>query len=150
MKKHYLDLKVVPLDDGTYRLELWEPPAPDTKPPKRRRSEPLSSLEGWHLQLAEGLVKRALESNGYRPSELKRMREKPFNLREEDGVKLDLAFRATGNLKLRTRIEDILHGIKGMSREEALYWHAKVRGNNGGTREEGVKALRLLLGGDTR
>jgi hypothetical protein len=150
VRRHTFELRVVPLPAGDYRLELWEPPAPDTRPPKRRQSTALSSLHGWHLQLAEGLIRRAIEANGIKPGDLKRTRRAPIRLAEEDGVRLDLAFRAITPLRLRTRIEDILHGIHEMSREEALYWHAKVSRSNGTTADNGIMALRILFGGDTR
>lgn len=147
MRKYAFELRVVPLPQGDYKLELWEPPPPDTRPSRPRRSTPLSSIQGWHLQLAEGLIRRSLEANGYRTSDLRHTRRAPIRLAEEDGVRLDLAFRAVPPLKLRTRIEEILHGIHEMSREEALYWHAKVSRTNGTTAENGLAALRVLLGG---
>lgn len=149
MRKHAFELRVIPLDSGDYRLELWEPPPPDSRPIKARRTTPLSRIEGWHLQLAENLVRRALDSNGYRMADLTRTRRTPLRLSEEDGVRLDLAFRAIPSLKRRTRIEDILHGIHEMSREEILYWHAKTSRDNGTLAENGLQALRVLLGGAT-
>ena len=147
MRKYAFELRVVPRSNGGYRLELYEPPPTDTRPARGRRSIPLSSVQGWYLDLSEAMVRRVLAANGHRASDLKRTRRAPFRLSEEDGVRLDLAFRAINGLRLRTRIEDILHGIQEMSREEALYWHAKV-GRNGGM--NGLIALRVLLGGETR
>lgn len=100
--------------------------------------------------MAEGQVRRALEANGYKSSDLKRTRQIPFRLSEEDGVRLDLAFRAIQGLRQRTRIEDILHGLREMSREEILYWHAKSTRDNGTLAEHGIVALRVLLAGNTR
>lgn len=150
MKKHAFELRVVSRPQGDYRLELSEPPAPDSRPPKGRAGRSLSGVEGWYLEMAEGQVRRALEANGYKPSDLKRTRKVPFRLSEEDGVRLDLAFRAIQGLRQRTRIEDILHGLREMSREEILYWHAKSTRDNGTLAEHGIVALRVLLGGNTR
>lgn len=147
MRKFSFELRIVPKSNDSYRLELYEPPPTDTRPAKGRRSTPLSYSQGWYLELSEPMVRRTLAANGYRGSDLKRTRRAPFRLSEEHGVRLDLAFRSVSGLRLRTRIEDILHGIQEMSREEALYWHAKVSGN-GGT--NGLIALRVLLGGETR
>lgn len=149
MKRHTFELKVIPKTDGDYRLELWEPPPPDSRPEKGRRSRPLSHVEGWYLNLCDAVLRRALENNGYKLSEVKRTRRVAFRLDEEDGVRLDLAFHAIQGLRQRTRIDDILHGINDMSREEALYWHAKITHNNGTRTENGIVALRVLLGGQT-
>lgn len=150
MRRYAFELRVVPKDDGTYRLELWEPPPLDSRPRGRRRAHALSSTEGWYLQLVEGHVRRALEASGYKASEVQRTRRVPFRLSEEQGIRLDLAFRAVRGVRQRTRLEDILHGLKEMSREEALYWHAKVTRDNGTLAENGIVALRVLLGGNTR
>ncbi len=150
MRKYRYELKVISKPKGDYRLELWEPPPSDTKPQKRRKSRPLSSVQGWYLQLSENLVRKSLRANKYKPSDLKRTRKVPFRLSEEDGIKLDLAFRTITGLRLRTRMEDILHGIQEMSREEALYWHAKVSRNNGTDATNALIALRVLLGGKNK
>jgi len=150
MRKYSFELKVVPTSSGDYKLELFEPPPTDTRPKKGRRSKPLSSVQGWYLELAAINIRRALEANGYKYSDLKRTRRVPFRLSEEDGIKLDLAFRSMQGLRKRTRLEDILYGIQEMSREEALYWHAKISRNNGAQATNALVALRVLLGGDTR
>jgi hypothetical protein len=150
MRKYAFELKIVPLDSGDYKLELWEPPPTDTRPMKGRKSKPLSSVQGWYLELATMNIRQALESNGYKFSELKRSRNIPFRLSEEYGIKLDLAFRGIQGVRKRTRLEDILFGIKEMGREEALYWHAKVSRNNGTQADNALIALRVLLGGQTR
>lgn len=151
MRKHAFELRIIPREEGDYRLELWEPPAPDSRPTaKRRAGRALSSVQGWYLELAEGHVRRTLEKNGYKASDLKRTRRTPFKLNEEDGVRLDLSFRAIQGLRQRTRIDDILHGLREMSREEMLYWHAKTTRDNGTLAENGIVAFRILLGGNTR
>jgi len=150
VRKYTFELKVIPQPSGDYKLELWEPPATDTRPAKGRKSKPISSVQGWYLGLATMNLRRALESNGYKYSDLKRTRKVPFHLSEEDGIKLDLAFRSVSGLRQRSRLEDILFGIMEMSREEALYWHAKVSRNNGTQANNALIALRVLLGGENR
>ena len=147
MRKFAFDLKVVPKDRGDYKLELWEPPANDTRPPKGRKSKPLSTIEGWYMELSSMNIRKALENNGYKNSDLKKTRRVPFRLSEEDGIRLDLAFKAVSGLRTRSRIEEILHGIQEMSREEAMYWHAKISRNNGTLSNNALIALRTLLGG---
>ena len=82
------------------------------------------------------------------PTDLKRSRRTPFKLEEPDGVKLDLIFRAVKDLQKRTRIEDIVLGIDIMSREEALYWHSKIQQGSTKGKQNGLRALRMLLGGE--
>ena len=147
MRKFAFELKVVPKDRGDYKLELWEPPANDTRPPKGRKSKPLSTIEGWYMELSSMNIRKALENNGYKNSDLKKTRRVPFRLSEEDGIRLDLAFKAVSGLRTRSRIEEILHGIQEMSREEAMYWHAKISRNNGTLSNNALIALRTLLGG---
>ena len=147
MRKYAFELRVIPKDKGDYRLELWEPPANDTRPPKGRKSKPLSTIDGWYMELSSINIRKALENNGYKNSDLKRTRRVPFRLTEEYGIRLDLVFKAVSGMRKRSRIEDVLHGIQEMSREEALYWHAKISRNNGTLSTNALMALRILLGG---
>ena len=141
-------LMVEPLEGGEYALELRIEPVPDSKAPPRRRTRSISTMSGWHLSLAEGFVRRSLVKEGYNPSGLKCSRKTPFKLGEEHGVKVHLIFEAIRDLKKRSKIEDVILGIEGMSREEALYWHSKVRHDPPRGERRGMKALRMLMGGE--
>lgn len=143
---HAFELRVKPTSDGGFRLELREMPGGDSDAKPYRRSTRMSRVSGWHLRLASSAVNNSLREAGYQPSDLKRSRKAPFRFSEEAGVRLDLVFRGLGRLRKRTRIETVLQGISAMSREEALYWHAKVTGHNGATNLGGIRALRMLLG----
>ena len=147
-KKQGYQLIVKPLEEGEFACELRIEPNEDSKPLIGRKSKPVSVISGWHLGTAEGYMKRVLKIAGYRARELRRGRKTPFPLNEELGVKLDLVFRALRDLKKRTKIEEVLLGIENMSREEALYWHSKIEQDKSKTEQRGLKALRVLLGGD--
>ena len=147
-KKPEYRLVVKPLGEGEFSCELRIEPNEDSKAPLGRKSKPVSVISGWHLGAAEGYIKRVLKSAGYQARELRRGRKTPFALNEELGVKLDLVFRSLRDLKKRTKIEDVLLGIENMSREEALYWHSKIEQDRKRGEQRGLKALRILLGGE--
>lgn len=147
MVRLQFELHVRPLDDGTYACELHELPPADTRPHLGdQRKRKVSSISGLHLLVVEPAIKRAIKANGYKAAELRRSRRTPFKISEDDGIRLDLTFRAVRDLQKRTKAEEIVQGITAMSREEVLYWHSKVSLER--TRQNGLKALRILLGGE--
>jgi len=141
------ELRVVPAKDGTYRLSLLEHPPVDSASRAAGAASPRSALMGWHLQVAEGAVRTTLERCGYRGVDLRWSRRIPFYLPEEEGMRLDLLFRAISRLNKRTRIEDVIIGLRSMGREELSYWHAKATHLNGGRPSDAIRAFRLLFGG---
>jgi len=147
-KKYGYELRVRPLTDDRYKCELRADPVADSDASKRRKSVKVSSLGGWRLDVALGFIQRILKKEGYPVSSLTRNRKSPFHLGEEGGVKLDLAFRAIKDLQKRSKIEEVLAAIETMSREEALYWHSQLEQDNGKREKRGLKAMRILLGGE--
>ena len=147
MTGHAFELRVKPMGDGM-TCELFEMPAKDSRSGNGKMPELRSLADDWQLTLSQGIVSRALKNNKYSIVDLKRTRKAPFRLFEEDGIRLDLTFRTTKSLSKRSRIDEIVLGIGCMDREELYYWHAKV--TRGGPRENanGLKALRVLLGGE--
>ncbi len=141
------ELRVVPRKDGTYRLCLFEEPPVDSSAPKVSASSLRSALAGWHLQVSEGAVRASLERSGYRATDLRWSRRAPFLLHEVEGMRLDLLFRAVSGLNKRSRIEDLLIGLRNMGREEIAYWHAKTTHLNGGHHADAIRAFRVLFGG---
>ncbi len=141
------ELRVVPIDDGTYRLSLLEYPAFDSQQIGKRIPIQRSSLRGWHLQLTEGSVRTALEGSGYKSGDLCWSRRAPFRLNEEEGMRLDLLFRSITGLSKRTKIEDLVLGLRHMGREEVADGHAKVTRDNGTAAANGLHAFRTLFGG---
>ena len=144
---HSFELRMKPHDDGDFSLVLWELPPGDSRAKAYRHGRKMSSVSDWYLQMTQSTVNKTLSAAGYKPSLVKRSRKAPFQLDEEAGIRLDLAFRLVKGLRNRSRIESILYGLNAMEREEALYWHTKVTKDNGTTQFNGLKALRTLLGG---
>jgi len=66
---------------------------------------------------------------------------RPIVLDYITGAQLELLLVAVKPLRRADRIDRIGAGVATMSREEASYWHAKLR------RPGGLPALRVLLGG---
>ena len=141
------ELRVVPAKDGTYRLALLEHPPADSASRSAGAAALRSALMGWHLQVAEGAVRTTLERCGYRGIDLRWSRRTPFYLPEEEGMRLDLLFRAVSRMNKRTRMEDVIIGLRSMGREELSYWHAKATHVNGGRPSDAIRAFRLLFGG---
>jgi len=147
MISHSFELRVKPQDDDI-RCELFEMPPLDSKPGNGKEPELMSTASGWQLEMTQGIIARALKNNKYSLADLKRTRRAPFRLSEEDGIRLDLVFRATRGLVKRSRIEDIMLGIQCMQGGGLLYWHAKVTRGTPRENSNGLKALRTLLGGE--
>jgi len=148
MISHSFELRVKPWNDSDMRCELFEMPPRDSKKSNKKSPELRSSVNGWQLTMTQGAIARALKNNRYSLADLKRTRKVPFKLSEEDGIRLELVFRATRGLSKRSRIEDIMLGIGCMEREEIYYWHAKVTRGTVKENSNGLKALRVLLGGE--
>ena len=108
----------------------------------------MSRLDPDQMDLVQALLSKALRNGGYSIVDIKRTRKAPFKLKEEDGIRLDLAFRGAKGIIKRSRVEDIVTGIGTMGREEAYYWHAKVTKGSDRQNWNGVKAMRILLAGE--
>ena len=98
---------------------------------------------GTRLQAISDHVFEALKASGYRPADLKRNRQKPFELPETIGVRLGLVLLATKPLRKIRRIEDISSAVREMSDDEAYYWYAKCTDTQHGRRAQ--RAFRDLL-----
>jgi hypothetical protein len=144
---HSFELRVKPKGDDLM-CELFELPPKDSKQENGKKPELRSRASDWQLSLTQGVIARVLKNNRYSLADVKRTRKAPFRLSEEDGIRLDLVFRATRGLTKRSRIEEIILGISCMSREEVYYWHAKVTRGNPNENSNGLKAVRMLLGGE--
>lgn len=68
----------------------------------------------------------------------------PIRLDYITGAQVELLLVAVKPLRRADRIDHISRGIAAMSREEASYWHGKLR------RPGGLPALRVLLAGGAR
>jgi hypothetical protein len=142
---HAYELRVRSKEEGL-QLELFQLAAPDTR--GEGKTLRVCAIDPSQFASVQSAVARALKNNKYSFSDIKRTRKAPFRLCEEDGIRLDLVFRATKGIVKRSRIEDIMLGIASMEREEAYYWHAKVTSSEDGNNWNGIKALRILLAGE--
>ncbi|NJN32000.1 MAG: hypothetical protein HC824_17440 [Synechococcales cyanobacterium RM1_1_8] len=136
-------LRVVPLANNEFALELYQCAYKLAGQKKRPAAQQLGRLEGLPLVQARQAVYKALKANDYDPKSLSYRRQKPYVLNEESGVNLALLFQAVQPLSKPERIASIAHGINEMSDEEAHYWFAKV---TNGQRQSALKAMRVLLG----
>lgn len=132
-------LYVLPRPDGSYGVELRQ------RLNGAARPEEQSLVRAWDgpFQASLPQVVEALRKSGYRPSDLSRTRREPFELREEQGVRLALTLLALKPLRKTTRMERIAEAIRSMPDEEAYYWFSKALSAGSARR-----ALRLLLGGE--
>jgi hypothetical protein len=67
----------------------------------------------------------ALKKSGYNATSLSPKRKKPFELEEEQGVRLGLLFMAVKPLRKYNRMEAISNRMRNMGSEEAYYWYSK-------------------------
>jgi len=146
MRAHSYELRVK-LEGEDMLLELYEMP-PLGQQDKGRKGTKVSHVKESQLPMVQGAIARALKNNKQTYSDVKRTRRLPFKLNEEDGVRMELIFKAVSSVKKRSKMEDIVLGIENMPREEAFYWHAKVTKGSETSTSNGLKALRVLLGGD--
>lgn len=138
------ELRVAAEPSGEFGLALYRLPA---------RGESLNgSGDGWQLvSRIRGTPMRAvmdqilmtIKQAGYRPLDLSRGRQAPFQLGEESGVRLGLLLLAVKPLRKSTRLTDISEQIQSMAEEEAYYWFSKATDQQVGRRSQ--KAMRILL-----
>lgn len=136
------ELQVIPRGDAAYGLALYQKRprangAPDTGPAK------VVQVWGDPLRCVMDQVLAALRKSKYRPSDLRRSRQAPFNLAEEEGVRLGVLFLAVKPLRKLARIEAISERVRAMEPEELYYWYSKSTAAPGGTRAR--KAFRILF-----
>ncbi|MBE3577569.1 MAG: hypothetical protein IMX00_07735 [Limnochordales bacterium] len=132
-------LYVLPRPDGSYGVDLRQRINSGADPEER----PL--VRAWDAPFQASLtqVVEALRKSGYRPSDLHRDRREPFELREDQGVRVALTLLALKPLRKTSRMERIAEAIRNMPDEEAYYWFSKAVSTRSARR-----ALRVLLGGE--
>ncbi|MEL7562605.1 hypothetical protein [Dehalogenimonas sp. 4OHTPN] len=135
------ELKVLPLSDAEYALELRQRKLAGDKGDS---GMPLVvSVQGMPLKAVLDQVLDTIKKNGYRANDLRASREEPFELDEEQGVRLGLLFLAIKPLKKPSRIESVSCSIRQMETEEAYYWFAKC--SRGAGRGRACRAARILM-----
>jgi hypothetical protein len=136
-------LRVVPLDNNNFALELYQCAYKRAGEKKRPAAKRIGRLKGTALVQARQAVYACLKVNDYDPKTLKRDRQSAYVLSEESGVNLALLFQALQPLSKPERIANITAGVTAMSNEESHYWFAKV---SNGKRSQALRAIRVLLG----
>ncbi len=136
-------LRVVPLDNNNFALELYQCAYKKAGEKKRPAAKRVGRLKGNSLIQSRQLIYTALKANQYDPKTLSHKRQTPYILSEESGVMLAILFQALQPLSKPERIANITDGVMAMSNEEAHYWFAKIAN---GKRSTALKALRVLLG----
>ncbi len=135
-------LYVLPRPDGSYGVELRQ------RLNGAARSEERSLVRAWDgpFQASLPQVVDALRKSGYRPSDLSRARREPFELREDQGVRVALTLLALKPLRKTSRMERIAEAMRSMPDEEAYYWFSKCAQQRGCGHAQ--RALRILLAGE--
>lgn len=136
-------LRIVPLDNNNFALELYQCAYKKAGEKKRPAAKRIGRLKGNALVQARTVIYSLLKANNYDPKTLSHQRQAPYILSEDSGVNLAILFQALQPLSKPERIANITSGIMAMSNEEAHYWFAKIAN---GKRSTALKALRILLG----
>ncbi len=136
-------LKVKPLDNNNFALELYQCAYKKAGEKKRPAAKRIGCLKREALVLAKNSIYEVLKANNYDPKSLSYKRQSHYILSEESGVNLAILFQSLQPLKKTERIIKIAAGVTAMSNEEAHYWFAMIAN---GRRSSALKALRILLG----
>lgn len=136
------ELRVEPLAHNEVALSVWQYPLNGDargqhKPQRVARLKGLALHALWddilELLRPAGVTRRRL-------SAAKRRRQ--VYLPEPVGVRVALLAAAAAPLRKLERMERIAQAIRGMTYEEACYWYAHARSQDG---RRALKALRILL-----
>jgi hypothetical protein len=136
-------LKVIPLQDNDFAVELYQCAYKKAGEKKRPAAKRIGRMKGHSLILIRQAIYQTLKANNYEPRTLSHHRASPYVLSEESGVNLAILFQAVQPLRKEEKIANIRDGVMAMSNEEAHYWFAKI---SNGKRQSALRAMRMLLG----
>ena len=136
-------LKVVPLDNNNFALELYQCAYKKAGEKKRPPAKRLGKVFGTSLVLIKEAIYQNLKDNNYDPKTLSYKRATHYVLSEQSGISLAILFLCIQPLRKEEKIINIKNGIMEMSNEEAHYWFAKI---TNGKKKAALKAMRILLG----
>ena len=136
------ELRVLLKGDAAYGLALYQ-----NRPDRNgaAKADPVRVVQVWGdpLRTVMDQVLIALRKSKYQPTDLRRSRQAPFRLKEEEGVRLGVLFMAVKPLRKLSRIEAISERVQGMELEELYYWYSKSTAAHDGRRAR--KAFRILI-----
>ncbi len=98
---------------------------------------------GAPLEMVTDHILDVLKAVGYRHTDLKRTRGKPFTIPETSGVRLGLLLLAVKPLRKVRRIDDVSEAVRGLADDEVFYWYAKTTDRHHGRRAQ--RAFRDLV-----
>lgn len=135
------ELRVLPRGDRGYGLALLQTPV--GKENGEGQEELVVRIWGDPLRSVMDQVLQAIKRGGYRSTDLGRSRRDPFEVPEEEAVRLGLLFLALKPLRKHRRIEEVAARIRAMEPEEVYYWFSKATSSEDGRRAR--RALRILV-----
>lgn len=145
-RRHY-ELRVVPPERtgkrAGYGLALYQSRVRSSQRDDEHDMERIVQLWGDPLRSVMEPVLAAIKRAGYRATDIGPTRRAPFQLSEEDAVRLGLLFQAVKPLRKTSRIESISEHVRSMEPEEVLYWFSKTASNSSANRAQ--RALRILM-----
>jgi hypothetical protein len=136
------ELSVFRISDTGYGLELRQRRLNGD----RRPDDPMPrvvSIWGTPLSAVMDRVLEGIKKNGYRSSDLRAGRRAPFEIDEDQGVRLGLLFLAVKPLRKLERIEAVSRSIRQMETEEAYYWFSKC--SRSGENRRACRAVRIMM-----
>ena len=132
------ELRVQPHDDIGYGIALHR-----RGPGTASEDEQVVRVWGDPLLAILDQVLAVIRRAGYRSTDLKATRRAPFQIDEEDAVRVGLLFAALKPLRKHRRIEEVAGTISAMEREEVYYWFSKVTA--GAAQGRAQRALRIMM-----
>lgn len=141
-------LLVEPRRNNEMALTLLMDPISRDKRRRRRNGKPEKVVTIWGNPLATAFptIHQLIRTEGYRPSDLRPGRRTTLKLKEDSGIRLGLLMKAIKPLRKLDRVQAVIEGVEGMSREEASYWFSKaINSPHDAERRRAMKAMRILL-----
>ena len=125
---------------------LMDPISKGRRRTQELKPEKVVSIWGNPLAAAYTVIHQLIRGEGYRPSDIRPGRRANLKLKEDCGIRLGLLMKAVKPLRKLSRIQAVIEGVEGMSREETAYWFSKaVNSPDDAERRRAMKAMRILL-----
>tara|TARA_R110002126_G_scaffold86474_19_gene208819 strand:- start:14995 stop:15462 length:468 start_codon:yes stop_codon:yes gene_type:complete len=145
-RRHY-ELRVIPPEltgkRAGYGLALFQSRVRANQHDDEPDMERVVQVWGDPLRSVMEPVLTAVKRAGYRATDIGPKRRAPFQISEEDAVRLGLLFQAVKPLRKTSRIESISEHVRAMEHEEVLYWFSKTASQDSARRAQ--RALRILM-----